>query len=51
VPRGEAADAEKVAKGHDLTIVPVDTLEQALTFLKTIGGDLSGIPATPPAAT
>jgi PDZ domain-containing protein len=49
VPRGEAADAEKIAKGHKLTIVPVDTLEQALTFLRGIGGDLSGIPATAPA--
>jgi PDZ domain-containing protein len=49
VPRAEAADAQKVAKGHRLTIVPVDTLEQALTFLRSIGGDLSGIPATPPA--
>jgi len=50
VPRAEAADAEKIAKGHKLTIVPVDTLEQALTFLRGIGGDLSGISATPPAA-
>jgi len=47
VPRAEAADAEKAAKGHHLTIVPVDTLDQALTFLRSIGGDLSGIPAAP----
>jgi PDZ domain-containing protein len=46
VPRGEAADAMKTAKGHALTIVPVDTLDQALTFLRGIGGDLSGIPVT-----
>jgi Lon-like protease len=50
VPRGEAPDALKAAKGHDLKIVPVDTLDQALTFLKSIGGDLSGVPAAPSSA-
>src|SRR5260370_41392192 len=48
VPRAELADAQKAAKGHHLTIVPVDTVEQALTFLRSIEGDLSGIPPTPP---
>jgi PDZ domain-containing protein len=50
VPRAEAADAEKAARGHRLTIVPVDTLDQALTFLKSIGGDLSGIPSDAPSS-
>jgi len=49
VPRGELAQAQKTAKGHDLTVVPVDTVDQALTFLKSIGGDVSGIPAAPTA--
>jgi PDZ domain-containing protein len=47
VPRAEAPDAIKTAKGHDLTIVPVDTLDQALNFLHSIGGDLSGVPPVP----
>ncbi len=47
VPVGEAAEARKAAAGHHLTIVPVSTLEQALTFLKSIGGNLSGIPPAP----
>ncbi len=45
VPVGEAADARKAAAGHHLTIVPVATLDQALAFLRTIGGNLSGVPA------
>jgi Lon-like protease len=47
VPRAEAPDAIKAAKGHDLTIVPVDTLDQALNFLHSIGGDTSGLPPAP----
>ncbi len=46
VPRAEAADARKAAAGRHLTIVPVDTLDQALAFLRSIHGDLRGIPAT-----
>ena len=49
VPRVEYATAEAQAKGHHLTVVPVDTLEQALTFLRSINGNLSGVPATAPA--
>jgi PDZ domain-containing protein len=45
VPVGEAAEARKAAAGHHLTIVPVATLDQALSFLRSIGGNLSGIPA------
>jgi PDZ domain-containing protein len=51
VPVTEAADARKAAAGHHLTIVPVTTLEQALTFLRSIGGDLSGIPPAPATGT
>ena len=47
VPVGEAADARKAAAGHHLTIVPVSNLEQALTFLRSIGGNLSGLPPAP----
>jgi Lon-like protease len=47
VPADETAVARKAATGHHLTIVPVTTLEQALAFLRTIGGNLSGVPALP----
>jgi len=47
VPRAEAPDAIKTAKGHNLTIVPVDTLDQALNFLRSIGGNLTGVPPAP----
>jgi Lon-like protease len=47
VPVGEATEARKAAAGHHLTIVPVSTLEQALTFLRSIGGNLSGLPPAP----
>jgi Lon-like protease len=46
VPRVEYAAAQAQAHGK-VTVVPVDTLDQALTFLRSIGGDLSGIPASP----
>ncbi len=48
VPRAEAADATRTAAGHHLTVVPVDTLDQALTFLRSIGGDLTGVPPATP---
>jgi PDZ domain-containing protein len=47
VPVDEAAEARKAAAGHHLTIVPVTTLEQALDFLRSIGGNLSGLPPAP----
>jgi PDZ domain-containing protein len=47
VPRVEYP-AAKAAAGGKLTVVPVDTLDQALTFLRSIGGNLTGIPATAP---
>ncbi|HVM66971.1 MAG TPA: PDZ domain-containing protein [Acidimicrobiales bacterium] len=47
VPMEEAADARKAAEGHHLTVVPVATLQQALDFLQSIGGNLTGIPAAP----
>jgi PDZ domain-containing protein len=46
VPRSEAPDARAAAHGR-VTIVPVDTLDQALAFLGSIHGDLTGIPTTP----
>jgi len=46
VPRVEYHDAE--SKAHDLTIIPVDNLDQALTFLASINGDLQGVPSVPP---
>ena len=49
VPRVEY-QAARAAAGSTVHVVPVDTLEQALTFLRSIGGDLKGIPATPPPA-
>lgn len=48
VPRAEFATAAAQAKGHHLRVVSVDNLEQALTFLRTIHGDLNGIPTKPP---
>jgi len=50
VPSVEYATAEAQARGHHLTIVPVDTLEQALTFLRSIHGNLTGVPPAPPPA-
>jgi PDZ domain-containing protein len=47
VPVEEAVAARKAAAGHHLTVVPVTTLDQALEFLHSIGGNLSGIPAAP----
>jgi len=47
VPVDEAAEARKAAAGHHLTVVPVTTLDQALDFLSSIGGNMSGIPPVP----
>jgi PDZ domain-containing protein len=44
----ENADAARAKAPKDLQIVPVHTLDEALSFLATIGG--SGLPATPPAS-
>jgi len=47
VPTSELATARAKARGHHLTIVPVATLDDALRFLQSIHGDLSGVPAAP----
>jgi PDZ domain-containing protein len=49
VPTVEATTARKAAHGR-ITIVPVDNLNEALAFLASIHGDLSGVPTTPPPA-
>jgi PDZ domain-containing protein len=51
VPPDEFAGAAAKAKGHHLTVVQVSTLDDALKFLKTIGGDETGIPAKSPLPT
>jgi PDZ domain-containing protein len=48
VPPDEYAAASAKAKGHHLTIVKVSTLDDALNFLRSIGGNLSGIPLKSP---
>lgn len=45
VPPDEFAAATAKARGHHLTVAKVSTLDDALRFLKTIGGDETGIPA------
>ena len=50
VPPSEYVDAQAKARGHHLTVVRVSTLDDALVFLRTIGGDLSAVPATPTGA-
>lgn len=42
----ENADAARAKAPKDLQIVPVHTLDEALAFLRSIGG--SGLPGTPP---
>lgn len=49
VPPDEFAAATARAKGSHLKVVSVSNLEQALSFLRSINGDLSGVPAQPPA--
>jgi PDZ domain-containing protein len=51
VPPDEFAAASAKARGHHLTVAKVATLDDALRFLKTIGGDESGIPAKSPLPT
>jgi PDZ domain-containing protein len=46
VPPGEYADAVKHA-GPKLKVIKVASLEQALNALKSLGGDLSGLPPAP----
>ncbi|MHB8464510.1 MAG: YlbL family protein [Acidimicrobiales bacterium] len=48
VPSDEYSAASARAKGHHLTVVRVTTLDDALRFLVTIGGDLHGVPPTSP---
>ncbi len=45
VPADEFNDAQRKARGHSLKVVKVNSLDDALTFLGTIGGSLGGIPA------
>ncbi len=44
VPPDEYDGALAKAKGHHLTVVKVATLDDALRFLKSIGGNMHGIP-------
>ena len=46
VPPDEYADASAKAKGHHLTVVKVTSLDDALRFLQTIGGNMTGVPPT-----
>jgi PDZ domain-containing protein len=48
VPRVEYQTAESEAHGK-LKVIPVDDLDQALAFLRSIGGNLTGVPVNPPA--
>ena len=50
VPPDEYPDATARAKGHHLTVVKVNTLDDAINFLRSIGGDTTGIPAASPLA-
>ena len=49
VPANQVKDAADEAKGSSLKVIPVHTVDEALTVLANLGGDVSGIPA-PPAA-
>jgi Lon-like protease len=49
VPADQVKDAADEAKGSSLKVIPVHTVDEALTVLANLGGDVSGIPA-PPAA-
>jgi PDZ domain-containing protein len=46
VPKGEGPTAQQHAGSH-VKVIEVTTLEQALNALKSLGGDLSGVPAAP----
>ena len=50
VPPDEFAAATARAKGSRLKVVSVANLDQALTFLRSIHGDLTGVPVQPPAS-
>jgi PDZ domain-containing protein len=47
VPAGQVAEAQAEAAGTDLQVIPVNTLDEALAALESVGGDLSGIPDAP----
>ncbi len=49
VPADQVKEAADEAKGSSLKVIPVHTVDEALTALANLGGDVSGIPA-PPAA-
>jgi len=49
VPADQVKDAADEAKGSSLKVIPVHTVDEALTVLANLGGEVSGIPA-PPAA-
>ena len=49
VPLDQVEEAELEAKGSSLKVIGVHTVDEALTVLAGLGGDISGIPA-PPAA-
>lgn len=46
VPKGEGKVAQQHAGSH-VKVIEITTLEQALDALKSLGGDLSGVPAAP----
>jgi PDZ domain-containing protein len=46
VPKGEGKVAQQHAGSH-VKVIEVTTLEEALNTLKSLGGDLSGVPAAP----
>jgi hypothetical protein len=49
VPKSEAADAIAEAKGSDLQVIGVETLDDALKELAAIGGNALDLPRTQPA--
>jgi PDZ domain-containing protein len=49
VPADQVEEAQREARGSSLRVIGVHTVDEALTVLGELGGDLSGIPA-PPAA-
>jgi PDZ domain-containing protein len=49
VPADQVEEAELEARGSSLRVIGVQTVDEAITVLGELGGDVSGIPA-PPAA-
>jgi PDZ domain-containing protein len=47
VPASQVAEAQAEAAGTDVRVIPVNTLDEALAALESVGGDLSGIPDAP----